>query len=169
MPARVAAVVLLVVFMSELAVMTALHFLTVNVGLPWWAQSLLDAVALTVVVSLFVLFALIGPLQAALRAEREKIRVVLDSASEGIVTIDGRGLIQTFNGAAEKLFGYSAAEIVGRNVSLIVPSPDKERHDGYLKRYLRTGEGRVVNKTRQVQAQRRDGSLLSVEMSMSEV
>lgn len=168
-PAGVAVALLLCIFVAELIIMSALRHLTDLHEGAWWLEPLLDAALLTLVVSLFVGFALIRPLQNALRSEREKSRVVFDNAAEGIVTIDEHGAIQAFNRAAERLFGFTAAEAVGRNVSIIVPSPDRERHDAYLKRYRQTGEGRVVNRTRQVLAQRRDGTVFPVEMSMSEV
>lgn len=168
-PARMAAALLVVVFVAQLAVMLTLHELLDIDRQPRWIELLLDAGALTLLVSLFVVLGLVRPLQIALQRERSKARIVLDHASEGIITIDQRGTILAFNRAAEELFGFAAAEAVGRNISLIVPGPDKDRHDGYLRRYLETNHGRVVNTRRRVHAQRRDGTVFPVEMSMSEV
>lgn len=168
-PARMAAALVLIVAIAQIAVMVVLHKTFDIDRQSWWVESMLSTVALTLLLSLFVVFGLIRPLQAALRREREKVRIVLDNASEGIVTIDEYGTIQAFNRAAETLFGYAAAEVVGRNISLIVPSPDKERHDAYMRRYRATGHGRVVNTRRQVRVQRRDGLVFPVEMSMSKV
>jgi diguanylate cyclase (GGDEF)-like protein/PAS domain S-box-containing protein len=167
-PGRMVAALLLVVAAAEIAVMVTLHNLFHFDELTWWVVVLFDAGALTLLVSLFVVFAVIRPLKRALRHEQEKARTVLDSASEGIITIDAFGTIRAFNRAAEQLFGFVTAEAVGHNISLIVPNPDKELHDTYLRRYRDTGHGRVVNARCLVQAQRPDGSVFPVEMSISE-
>ena len=69
---------------------------------------------------------------SALRDSDERLRAILETAVEGIITIDERGIIESFNLAAEKIFGYQAKEVIGRNVSFLMPSPHREQHDGYL-------------------------------------
>jgi PAS domain S-box-containing protein len=98
-----------------------------------------------------------------------RLASVIATAVDAIITIEADGTIDTFNHAAELLFGYSADEVHGRNVSMLMPSPDREQHDGYLRRYLAGGEPRIIGTGRHVVAQRRDGSRVPVHLSVSEV
>lgn len=108
------------------------------------------------------------PAEAALRESEARLRAVVETAVDAIITIDERGIINAFNPAAERLFGYPAAEVTGRNVALLMPSPDREAHDGYLQRYLQTGEKRIIGIGREVTARRRDGSTFPVDLAVSE-
>lgn len=103
-----------------------------------------------------------------LRENEARTQALLDSAVDAMITIDERGLIRTFNPAAERMFGHVAGEVIGHNVSLLMPSPDREQHDGYLARYLATGERKVIGIGREVTARRKDGSLFPVELSVAE-
>ena len=104
------------------------------------------------------------------RLEREALlRAIVETSPDGLVTIDQTGIIQSFNPAAAKMFGYRAEEVIGRNVGCLMPSPDRERHDGYLARYLRTGEKRIIGIGREVHARRRDGTVFPVELAVGEV
>src|SRR5215831_12029047 len=78
--------------------------------------------------------------EAALRDSEARSTAILQTAVDGIITIDVRGTIESFNPAAERLFGYTAEEVLGQNVRLLMPSPYREEHDGYIARYLQTGE-----------------------------
>ena len=73
------------------------------------------------------------------------LRAVIDTVIDGIITIDEGGIVQTFNLAAERMFGYSASEVVGRSVNMLMPEPDRSRHDEYIRRYLKTGEARIMS------------------------
>jgi two-component system sensor kinase FixL len=95
-------------------------------------------------------------------------RAIIDSAVDGIVVIDARGLIEAFNPAAERMFGYSEAEAIGRNVTLLMPSPYREEHDGYIHHYLETGEKRIIGIGREVSGRRRDGTVFPVHLSVGE-
>ncbi len=97
------------------------------------------------------------------------LRSILDTVPEALVVIDDRGLIQSFSAAAERLFGFNPEEVVGRNVSLLMPSPYREQHDGYLARYLSTGERHIIGIGRIVVGQRKDGSTFPMELAVGEV
>jgi len=98
-----------------------------------------------------------------------RLQAILDATVDGIVTIDERGVIASANPAMERLFGYAPAELIGRNVSVLMPSPDRERHDTYIARYLRTGEARIIGIGREVEGRRRDGSVFPLELAIGEV
>lgn len=101
--------------------------------------------------------------------ERARLRSVIDISLDAIVAIDERGLIQSFSRGGERLFGYTEREVLGRNVSMLMPEPHRSRHDQYLDRYLRTGESRIMGAGRMVEAQRRDGSVFPVNLMVGEV
>lgn len=82
--------------------------------------------------------------------------------------IDQHGVIQYYGGTAERLFGYAPKEVVGGNIRTLMPSPDRERHDGYIARYLSTGEPRIIGTGRVVRGQRKDGSTFPIELSVGE-
>jgi PAS domain S-box-containing protein len=106
---------------------------------------------------------------AAAQASGERLRSIIDSAVDGIIVIDRNGLIESFNPAAERLFGYPRSEVVGRNVSLLMPSPYRDEHDSYLRRYLTTGEPRIIGIGREVTGRRRDGTPFPLHLSVGEM
>jgi two-component system sensor kinase FixL len=102
--------------------------------------------------------------------EREAhLQSVLDTVPDAMIVIDPSGVIQSFSSAAERMFGYSAKETFGRNVRMLMPEPDRGRHDGYLARYMTTGERRIIGIGRLVTGQRRDGTTFPMELAVGEV
>jgi two-component system, chemotaxis family, sensor kinase Cph1 len=99
----------------------------------------------------------------------ERLRAILETAVEGIITIDEHGIIEAMNPAAEKTFGFKAAEVVGKNVSCLMPSPYKEEHDSYLHNYVTTGHAKIIGIGREVIGQRKDGSTFPMDLAVSEV
>jgi len=95
-------------------------------------------------------------------------RSIVESAVDGIIVIDDRGCIEAFNPAAERLFGYSAPEVIGRNVNMLMPSPYHEEHDGYLHRYLDTGAKKIIGIGREVTGKRKDGSRFPLHLAVGE-
>lgn len=102
--------------------------------------------------------------------ETEKIRfhAILDSAVDGVITIDAQGTMENVNPAAEKLFGYSRSEMVGRNVCMLMPSPFRDEHDGYLQRYQETGARKIIGVGREVVGQRKNGTTFPLYLAVSE-
>ena len=105
--------------------------------------------------------------EMALMDSQEKLRLIFVGAADAIVTIDQKGIIGSANPAAERMFGYRIDEMLGRNVSMLMPEPHRSAHDGYLARYLKTGEGTVVGHRREVRAVRGDGTRFPIELSVS--
>lgn len=101
--------------------------------------------------------------------ERRRIKALLDAAVDGIITIDGRGVVESANPAIERLFGYAPEELIGRNISMLAPSPHRDQHDEYIARYLRTGEARVIGVGRELEGQRKDGTRFPIELAVSEI
>ena len=97
------------------------------------------------------------------------MRSILETVPDAMVIIDERGIIQSFSAAAEQLFGFMAGEAQGRNVSLLMPEPYRHEHDGYLNRYLTTGERRIIGVGRVVVGRRKDGGTFPMELAVGEV
>lgn len=105
--------------------------------------------------------------QQATEAE-ERMRSVVENVIDAIITIDESGIIQSFNASAERLFGYSADEVMGANVSGLMPQPHRSAHDSYLKNYVDTGVAKIIGIGREVEGRRKDGSQFPMELAVSE-
>ncbi|WP_220498417.1 methyl-accepting chemotaxis protein [Rhodopirellula sp. JC639] len=124
-----------------------------------------------------------GKLEASFRSMTEKLNTMIreasdqqartkalfNAAADGLVTINSAGIVTSFNLAAETLFGYRADEVIGNNVSMLTPSPHREQHDDYLRRYLETGEARIIGHDRELEAVRKDGSTFAISLRVSEL
>lgn len=106
--------------------------------------------------------------EEALQEREAKTSAILETTVDGIITIDESGTIESFNPAAERLLGYRADEVVGRNVNLLMPSPNQEEHDSYIHAYLNTDEPKIIGCGREVIAKRKDGITLPVMLAVSE-
>jgi two-component system, LuxR family, sensor kinase FixL len=104
----------------------------------------------------------------AIRSESALLRSILETVPDAMVVIDQRGIVQFFSIAAERLFGYASDEVCGQNVKMLMPPPYREQHDGYLARYLATGERRIIGIGRIVVGLRKDGSTFPMELSVGE-
>jgi len=102
-------------------------------------------------------------------AREAHVQSILDTVPEAMIVIDERGLIQSFSAAAERLFGYTTNEVIGKNVKIMMPAPYRENHDGYLGRYLSTGERRIIGIGRVVVGERKDGSTFPMELAVGEM
>lgn len=95
-------------------------------------------------------------------------RLLVSTAADGILVIDESGTVRLYNEACERLFGYEPVEVLGRNISMLMPAPYREAHDGYLEHYRTTGERRIIGIGREVMAQRKDGSVFPIYLSVGE-
>ncbi len=104
-----------------------------------------------------------------LRDSERRVRAILDTAADGIITIDERGIVESFNPAAEEMFGYTAEEIRGQNLNILMPSPYREEHNSYIANYLRSGRKKIICIGREVVGRRKDGSTFPIDLAVSEV
>lgn len=106
---------------------------------------------------------------AALQAAEARLRSIMRTVPDAMIIIDERGRIESLSSTAERLFGYSMAEVAGQNISLFMPSPHRDQHDGYLERYLETGERHIIGIGRIVVGQRKDGSTFPMHLTIGEL
>ena len=107
--------------------------------------------------------------EETLRRSEAEIRAVLDTVVDGIITIDEKGIVQSFNPAAARIFGYSSNEVIGRNIAILMPEPDRSQHNDYLGNYLRSGEKKIIGSGREVIGKRKDGTTFPMYLAVSEV
>jgi PAS domain S-box-containing protein len=105
----------------------------------------------------------------ALEQSEARTRTILNTAADGIITIDEHGTVESFNAAAERVFGWSAGEVIGRNVTMLMPPSYAEPHDSFIAAYLRSGERKVIGSGREVQGRRKDGNVFPMDLAVSEV
>jgi two-component system CheB/CheR fusion protein len=107
--------------------------------------------------------------QQAVMDREARLSAILDAAPEAILTIDESGSVGTFSPGAEGILGYKAEEVIGKNVKMLMPEPDRSRHDGYLEHYLKTGEKRIIGQGREMDAGHKDGSRVPIRLTVSEL
>ncbi|MDO8401524.1 MAG: sensor protein FixL [Bradyrhizobium sp.] len=108
-------------------------------------------------------------LEETLRTRENHLRSILDTVPDAMIVIDGHGIMQFFSSAAERQFGYPEQDAIGQNVSMLMPEPDRTRHDGYLARYQSTGERHIIGIGRIVTGKRRDGTTFPMHLSIGEM
>jgi two-component system sensor kinase FixL len=143
--------------LSQASIVDATAFLAVGFGLAWLGGRVRRA-RLAVEAT-----------NRDLVAREAHLKSILDTIPDAMIVIDPKGHIQSFSSAAERLFGRQADDVVGKNVSILMPSPYREGHDGYIERYLRTGERRIIGVGRVVVGERKDGSTFPMELAVGEM
>jgi len=106
--------------------------------------------------------------QGELTTREAHLRSILDTVPEAMIVIDEAGIVTSFSAAAAQLFGYDADEVIGRNVRMLMPAPYREEHGGYIRRYLETGEARIIGYGRVVKGQTKDGAVFPLELAVGE-
>lgn len=110
-----------------------------------------------------------GVAERAHSLEQALLGSILETVPDALIVIDDVGRIVSFSPAAQRMFQYAESDVLGENISMLMPSPDRERHDGYISHYLDTGEKRIIGIGRLTSARRRDGSTFPIELSVGEV
>ena len=138
---------------------------------PFGRVLLIAIYLLLALVSLFVATIALGRkrARAALQDSATRIQTILRSVADGIITINDRGIVEGMNPAAEKLFGYTAAEVSDQNISMLMPEPHHSKHDEYLEHYRVTGESRIIGVGREVEGRRKDGSTFPMDLAVSKM
>ena len=114
----------------------------------------------------------VAQLEAKCRALEEtasQYKAILETTVDAIITIDSHGIVRSFNAAAERVFGYRAEEVIGNNVTMLMPEPHCSRHDGYIARYLETGTPKIIGYGRRVNGLRKDGTEFPMDLAVGEV
>ena len=143
--------------MSQFGLVNGAAFVITSIGVAWGGELLHRSRRRALVMTRDAL------------AREAHLQSILDTVPEAMIVIDERGVIQSFSSAAERLFGCRAAEAIGQNVKTLMPSPYRESHDGYLARYMTTGERRIIGIGRVVVGQRKDGSTFPMELAVGEM
>jgi two-component system sensor kinase FixL len=135
----------------------AITFTSVGIAMAWFGERLREG----------WLHAVESDRDNAARAAH--LTSILETIPDAMIVIDERGIVQSFSTAAQRLFGYEPAEVIGRNIKMMMPSPYRDNHDGYLARYLKTGDRRIIGIGRVVVGERKDGSTFPMELAVGEM
>jgi two-component system, LuxR family, sensor kinase FixL len=101
--------------------------------------------------------------------DAQKLEAIFETAIDGIITIDTNGIVESYNSAAAKLFGFSAEEVIGNNISMLMPEPDRTAHDDYIERYRKTRKAHIIGIGREVTGKKKDGTIFPMRLAVSEV
>lgn len=132
---------------------------------------LLSALVIALIVIMLAIKRLFYYRRLFLREEESesRMRAIVETAVDGIITIDCRGIVQAFNPSAERLFGWSADEVIGHNIKMLMPEPDQSQHDGYLANYLNSGVARIIGQGREVTGLHKDGHPVPIRLAVGRV
>jgi diguanylate cyclase (GGDEF)-like protein/PAS domain S-box-containing protein len=170
-PVKILSYLILFVFAVELGIMYLFNYIE-DKNDQRWLENFADSTLLTSACVPFFWYFAVQPLRMALhkvRLESAKLQKIVDTAIEGIVSVDSFGRIQTFNNAAQRIFGYSEAEAIGNTLTLLTPPAHREKHDNVLVRYLKTGHLETMDQIVEMKGLRKDGTTFSMEVMMTEV
>ncbi|MEQ1526317.1 MAG: diguanylate cyclase [Gallionella sp.] len=162
---------MLFVFVIEFGIMLVLSYID-NKSDFNWLEPIVDSTVLTLLCIPYFWYVAMRPLGLALKkAELESVKLqkIVETAAEGIVSVDAAGNIQSFNTAAQRIFGYTEAEIIGKTLTVLTPPAHREKHDDVFMRYLQTGQLEAMDKILEMKGLRKDGSTFSMEVMMTEV
>jgi PAS domain S-box-containing protein len=147
------------------------HFSDVE---PWMGQRIFatQAAVLGVAIFAYILAALFAERRqqaAAMEESENRMRAIVNTVVDGIITIDDQGTIENINPAAARIFGYNLEEVIGSNVRMLMPEPFRSEHARYLVNYLRTGQAKIIGNGRELTGERKDGSIFPMELAISEM
>lgn len=167
-PARLFITLLVLTFCVEGVIMLSLDYVVPKDASPL-VHAAVDASLMTAATSVLVWWLFMRPLKFALMGEAAQAKAIMDTAAEAIITINERGIIMSFNRAAEHMFVYEARETIGRNVKILMSEPYADKHDGYLASHASTGKGRIFGQPRELLALRKDGTEFPIEINVAEI
>jgi len=135
---------------------------------PMWFVLANRALAIAAIWLVAALIYMRGKSETAFRSSDSKLQAIVNHTVDGLITIDAKGTIDSFNPACERIFGYTAQEVIGQNIKMLMPEPYRAEHDGYLAHHIRTGEARIIGTAgRELTAQRKDGTTFPIDLSIS--
>ncbi len=133
-----------------------------------WGLAIGFLAVIVLPVALFLMHKTYGRAQQTTTRSDARLRAILNTAVDAVITIDAHGVIESFNPAAEKVFGYPADEVVGQNVKMLMPEPYRSEHDMYIANYLRSGQANIIGIGREIEAVHKDGTIFPMEVAISE-
>jgi len=168
-PLRLIAITMVMIFVAEALVMVLFAITGADIT---FSEGVLDATLLSLLIAPGMYFSLFRPMreqQQKLLRSQQWLKSISDHLPEALITIDEHGIVTSFNPAGERMFGYSAAEIVGESVNLLMQEEDARQHNAQIRRYLDSGEAHVIGLIREVEAVRRNGEIFPIELQIREL